>query len=122
MAEILIVEDDPAQQLLYTRMLKKYHFDLLTVPSAEDAFDVINEQFPNLILMDVGLPGINGIEAIRILKNDVRSAHIPIIVITAGTNTHMQLSAKEAGTDGFLTKPFDIPDLVEEINRLLPVQ
>lgn len=122
MTEILIVEDDPAQQLLFKRMLQRYRFDLVTVPSAEDAFDCINEQLPNLILMDVGLPGIDGIEAIRILKSDVNVAHIPIIVITAGTNTHLRLSAIEAGTDGYMTKPFDIPDLVEEINRLLPVQ
>ena len=122
MAEILIVEDDPAQLLLFTRMLGKYDFDLVTATSAEDAFDIINEQFPHLILMDVGLPGIDGIEAIRLLKSDVHLAHIPIIVITAGTTIHLRLQAEEAGTDGFHTKPLDIPHLVDEINRLLPVQ
>jgi two-component system cell cycle response regulator DivK len=117
---ILIVEDDPASMLLATATLEADGFDVLGAGSAEEARKTITRRRPSLILMDLGLPGMDGLDFTRELKSSSKTAAIPIVVLTANSMPLYERSARAAGCQGFIAKPVSPPTLVTEVRSLLP--
>jgi two-component system cell cycle response regulator DivK len=121
MSTILLVEDDLANRTLVEDM---FEFDdigaeLQCATSAEEAMALAPDLQPILILMDVRLPGIDGLEATRLLKNDPRTGHIAIWAVTAYAMTEDREKALAAGCDGYITKPFDAMALKERLRQFL---
>jgi two-component system, cell cycle response regulator DivK len=104
---ILIVEDNEANMELATDLLEVAGFEVLQAPTAEIGIGLARSQQPDLIVMDIGLPGMDGLEATKILREDPTTESIPIIAATS----HAMIGDRErgllAGFDGYLTKPID---------------
>jgi CheY-like chemotaxis protein len=116
---ILIVDDNPTNLKLVAYLVRSKGYEVVTAPDAEAALASIRAQPPVLILMDVQLPGIDGLELTRRLKADPATAGILIVAVTAYAMKGDQDKALAAGCDGYVTKPIDTRALPETIANLL---
>lgn len=119
-ARILIVEDEPFIVETLRFALENAGYECLVAENGEDAIGLAREGNPGLILLDIMLPKLNGFQVCRLLKFDERYRHIPIIVLSARAQARDRLIGKEIGADEYVTKPFDLPALLEMIARYLP--
>lgn len=119
MAKILIIEDTENNRVLLTRRLKPKGHEVLTAEDAELGLPLASAERPDLILMDVGLPGLDGWSATRQLKADPATQAIPVIALTAHAMQGDRDKAQEAGCDDYETKPIDFNRLFEKIDRLV---
>lgn len=119
MPTILIVEDNEASRDALTRRLERRGYRILVAVDGHIAVSLAQSERPDLILMDLGLPGIDGWEATRQLKNESATRHIPIIVLSAHAMTNDRELALAAGGDEFDTKPVRFQQLLEKIDLLL---
>ena len=119
MATILVVEDNEASRDALARRLQRRGYDVVLAVDGQQAVSVAQSAKPDLILMDLGLPIIDGWEATRQLKADVSTQHIPIIVLSAHAMTNDRDLAIAAGADDFATKPVLFQQLLRKIESLL---
>ena len=120
MAKLLIIEDTENNRVLLTRRLKPLGHEILTAEDAESGIELAKSDRPDLILMDVGLPGMDGWEATKVLKAAEDTKSMPVIALTAHAMQGDQERSIQAGCDEYETKPIDFARLIEKINRLLP--
>jgi two-component system, cell cycle response regulator DivK len=116
---VLIVEDHSELRQLYAQELILSGFDVIEAGNGADAITHTAEQFPDVVLMDLSLPILDGWEATRRLKIDSRTAHIPIVALTAHDGSGELQRATRAGCDWFVPKPCEPQDLIEEVRRVL---
>jgi CheY-like chemotaxis protein len=116
---ILIVDDNPANLKLARVMLAAEGYEVRGAIDAEEALVVLSSFRPRLILMDLQLPGMDGLTLTRRLKADAATAHIPILALTAYAMKGDEEKALEAGCDGYITKPIDTRGLPRTIATLL---
>ncbi len=119
MARVLIIEDHPANMKLATFLLKNAGHEVLTAVDAETGLTLARAEQPDLILMDIQLPGMDGLAATTILKKDPGTAAIPIIALTAMAMTGDREKTLDAGCDAYIIKPLRYKDLYDAIVRLL---
>ena len=119
MAVILVVEDNPLNLELVTDLLEAQGHDVRPAGTAEDGVRLAKEIMPDLILMDVRLPGMDGHTAARLLKGDAVTSGIPTVALTAQAMKGDMAVAIAAGFDGYIPKPIDIHVFSREIGRLL---
>jgi len=119
MAKILIIEDTENNRILLTRRLKPRGYDIITAEDAEKGLLLVESERPELVLMDVGLPGMNGWDATRELKSNPATKHVPVIALTAHAMDGDREKAMAAGCDEYEIKPIDFNRLFEKIDRLL---
>lgn len=119
MNRILLVEDNEMNRDAISRLLERRGFTLLTAEDGLQGVKVCEETLPDLVLMDLGLPGIDGFEATRRIKAGPSTRGIPVVALTARALTSDREAALEAGCDDYDTKPVDLPRLVGKIRRLL---
>ena len=117
--EILIVEDNEDNSLLAAKILQYYGFKTTIAEGGNEALDFCKEKQPDLILMDLSLPDIDGIEVSRILRKKPHLQQVPIIALTAHTLQGIQETAQEAGLNDFLAKPFLPHDLINLVQKYL---
>lgn len=120
MPMILVVEDNEPSRDVLSRRLERAGYRVLLAVDGRQAVSVTRASKPDLILMDLGLPGIDGFEATRQLKSDAATRHIPIIVLSAHAMTNDRDMALTAGGDDFDTKPVRFQQLLGKIESLLP--
>jgi len=119
---VLVVEDYQDAREMYTAYLQFSGFDVAEAGNGLEAVEKAQELLPDIVLMDLALPRMDGWEATRRLKSDARTRHIPIVALTGHALAGHAEGAREAGCDAFVTKPC-LPDaLVAEIKRLLDAQ
>ena len=116
---ILVVEDDPSSLMLATTALEAGGFAVDGAGSAEQAREVIAKRKPALILMDIGLPGMDGLDFTRELRSKARTADIPIVALTANNMPLHERAAMVAGCQGFIAKPVSPAVLTEEVRAYL---
>jgi two-component system, cell cycle response regulator DivK len=117
--QIMIVEDHPVNLKLARDLLEMDGFDVCSCPDAESAQDALKTIQPDMILMDVALPGMDGLELTRILKADVKTKDIKIVALTAFAMKTDKDRVMEAGCDGYITKPINTRKFTEQILELL---
>ena len=116
---MLVVDDNPVNLKLLRVLLTSEGLAVRTAGHAEQALEAIRASPPRLILMDVQLPGISGLEATQRLKADPATANIPIIALTAQALSGDREKGLEAGCDEYETKPIDLPRLLGKMRALL---
>lgn len=121
MAKILLVEDNEANRDMLSRRLARQGFDVSIAVDGGEGVASARQNLPDLILMDMSLPVMNGWEATRALKGDPTTAHIPVIALTAHAMAGDREQALSAGCDDYDTKPVELPRLLDKIKGLLPV-
>ena len=116
---ILVVDDSPDIALISARMLTSRGFAAITSNDGAEALVLVTRQRPSLILLDVMMPGMSGLDVLRALKADPHTATIPVIMVTAKTTDDDVLSGYQQGADYYITKPFTADELVYGVNLVL---
>ncbi len=119
MARILLVEDNEMNRDMLSRRLTRKGFDVLVAEDGQKGIDMTRNEHPDLVLMDMSLPVVDGWEATRRLKASEETKHIPIIALTAHAMAGDREKTLEAGCDDYDTKPIELPRLLGKINALL---
>lgn len=119
MPKILIVEDNDMNLDMLSRRLMRKGFDIVSARDGKAGVDTAKSEKPDLILMDMSLPIMDGWDATRTLKAQESTADIPVIALTAHAMDSDRTKALEAGCDDFYTKPIELPGLLEKIAKLL---
>ena len=121
-ATILYVEDDPNNRMLVRRILMAEGFGVMEARNANDALEVVKSQQPDLILMDINMPDIDGYTLTSRLKALPSLSHTPIIALTANVMKGDRERSLAAGCDGYIQKPIDVDSLPDQINRFLALK
>lgn len=116
---ILVVEDNERNRRLLKDLLEFGGYAVTGAETAERGLELARQSPPSLILMDISLPGMDGLEATRTLKSDDRTRTIPVVALTAHATAHDEALARAAGCDEFVTKPIDAIGFAEYIGRLI---
>ncbi len=119
MTKILLVEDNEMNRDMLSRRLTRNGFEIVMAVNGQEGLDLASSENPDLILLDMSLPVVDGWEAARRLKADAATAKIPVIALTAHAMVQDKEKALAAGCDDFDTKPVELPRLLEKINSLL---
>ena len=122
MPKILLVEDNELNRDMLSRRLKRRDYDVEMAVDGQEGIDLTKSLMPDLILMDMSLPVIDGWTATGILKSDSTTSHIPIIALTAHAMEGERQKCLEAGCDDFDTKPIEFKRLLEKINYWLEIR
>lgn len=116
-AVVLVAEDNEKNMKLFRDVLEAKHYQTLEAGTGVRAVELAHEHVPDLIVMDVQLPGIEGIEALRRLRGDERTAAIPVLAVTAQAMQGDRERFLDAGFDGYMSKPIDVVEFVSIVQR-----
>lgn len=119
MARILVVEDNEVNLRLVRFVLENAGHHVSHAATGDDGVRMTREEKPDLVLIDIQLPGMDGLAATRLIKSDPGTAAIPVIALTAHAMKGDQERMRDAGCDGYLAKPFHYPDLLKAIDDAL---
>ena len=121
-AQILVVDDIPANIKLLEAKLNSEYYEVISAADGMTAYDMAKQHKPDLILLDVMMPGIDGFETCRKLKDDVEVSHIPVVMVTALSDISDRVNGLEAGADDFITKPINDTALFARVRSLVRIK
>lgn len=113
--KILIVDDNPDQVTILKSLLERQGFKVMTAASGEEAVELSRETLPDIILMDINMPGLRGDMAALRIRGNVQTKHIPIIMLTGVDDVQEKILASQTGAVDYLTKPYNPKELAEKI-------
>jgi len=119
MSLVLIVEDNEKNMKLARDILQAKGYQTVEAETGEEGVKLAKERKPDLVLMDIQLPGINGIEAFRQLRAEAATAKIPVVALTASVTPTDRSQITAAGFDAFISKPISLKEFVETVKRLI---
>ena len=119
MSTVLIVEDNEKNMKLARDVLQAKGYQTLEAVTGEEGVRLAKEKLPDLVLMDIQLPGINGIDAFKQLRADARTARIPVVALTASVTPTDRSAISAAGFDAFVSKPINLKEFVDTVKRLV---
>jgi twitching motility two-component system response regulator PilH len=119
MKKILLVEDSPTQAYFTTKVLERNGYEVIVARNGEEGIDFAREQLPDLVIMDVVMPGANGFQATRRLSGDHNTRHIPIVMLSSKDQMADKVWALRQGAMSYLTKPVNEQELVKTVDHLL---
>ena len=119
MSLVLIIEDNDRNLELVRDILQAKGYRTLEAGTAEDGLEIARRQAPDLILMDIQLPGMSGIEALKVLRDDPGTAAVPVVAITASVMKSDRDQIMRAGFDGFVEKPITVRSFLEAVESAL---
>ena len=119
MARVLIVDDSPTETHRMTKILDKHGYEVITADSGEDGVAKAKETLPDVVLMDIVMPGLNGFQATRQLSKNASTSHIPVIIVTTKDQETDRLWGQRQGAKGYLTKPIEDSALLDTIYAVL---
>src|SRR5437764_3369291 len=116
--KILVIEDEPASRKLATLVLASAGHTVVDTDSAEHAIQTVTDAQPQIILLDLALPGMDGFAFARVLKQDAKTRHIPIVAVTSFPERFSREEAFKAGCDAYIVKPIDTRKLTVQIEAV----
>jgi len=116
---ILVVEDDVSLRTILRIQLERAGYDVRAAQDGEEALRMVAEDMPDLILLDVMMPGMNGYEVCHALKSDVTTANIPVIMLTARSEQEDRIRGLSGGANDYLTKPYEVEELLVRVRNIL---
>jgi DNA-binding response OmpR family regulator len=117
--KILVVDDEPDVASLLTLLLKAQGYEVISAGDGQEALEKARKEKPDLILLDIMLPKMDGYRVARVLKFDENYSHIPIIMLTAKIQEKDRKTGLEMGADDYVTKPFDTVAILEKVKGFL---
>lgn len=118
-ARILIVDDDPHNRQLLEVMLAPEGYQIVTAATGEDALAIVAQQPPDLILLDVMMPGMDGYQVVARIKSNLATQHIRVLMLSALSDRNSRMHGLSAGAEDFLTKPVNRAELCDRVRNLL---
>jgi DNA-binding response OmpR family regulator len=115
---VLVTDDEPITRMLVKLLLEREHFEVLEATNGRDAVDIATREGPDLLLIDLNMPQMDGYEAIGNLRKDLAMATLPIIVLTAEDGPGVEHRVLELGADDYIVKPFDPDILLSRVNAV----
>ena len=122
MARILIVDDSPTETFRFREILNKHGFEVLEASNGADGVTMAQAELPDLVLMDVVMPGVNGFQATRQIARNEATKHIPIVIVSTKDQATDLVWGKRQGAIDYLTKPVDEQQLIDVIQQHLVVK
>ncbi|MGC1508547.1 response regulator [Ketobacter sp. MCCC 1A13808] len=119
MPRVLIVDDSPTETYKFKETLEKHGFEIITADNGADGVAVARQEQPDVVLMDVVMPGLNGFQATRQLSKGDDTKHIPVIIVTTKDQETDKVWGRRQGATDYLTKPVDEKVLIDTINRAM---
>ena len=119
MSLVLIVEDNEKNMKLVRDILRAKGYETMEAGTAEEGIKLAQERIPDLVLMDIQLPGMNGMEALKVLRANSATAHIPVVAITASVMQQDRQQIMDTGFDGFIEKPIDLRAFLATVQAAL---
>ena len=119
MKTILIVEDNEKNMKLVRDILRHHKYETLEAANGLDGVRIASGSRPDLVLMDIQLPGMNGIDALKVLRADAATARIPVIAVTASVMQQDRNLITEAGFDGYIGKPINLKEFVDTVRAMV---
>jgi twitching motility two-component system response regulator PilH len=116
---VLVIDDSPTVVALLKRMLEQNHYSVLVAYDGETGLDIARREVPDLIFLDIVLPGIDGFNALRTLRRDPLTKDVPIIMMSGNAQATEQFYVQRIGADDFMKKPFSRPEVFSRIEHLL---
>jgi len=116
---VLVAEDDAANRALLSRLLERAGYRCIAVADGRDAIRAATDENPELVLLDIGLPGLNGLDVCRHLRADPRTVALPIILVTGQSSSRDVVAGLDAGADDFVRKPYDEAELMARVRSVL---
>ena len=120
MSRVLIVDDSPSQLVGMKRTVEKLGHEVITAEDGAAGVEVAKRELPDLILMDVVMPNLNGFQATRTISKDPKTSHIPIVLVTTKDQDTDRVWGMRQGAKAYVTKPIDEAELTRTINEYLP--
>ena len=114
---ILIVDDEPDILRVVIFRLKKSGYEVISAENGVSGLEMARKELPDFILLDIRLPGMDGFEVCRKLKDDPSTANIPVVFLSASSAEDLSLKAKEYNAEGFMRKPFEPDELIKTVNQ-----
>jgi len=118
-SKVLIVDDSPTETYKMETVLKKNGYAVVKAENGEEGVELAKKELPNLVLMDVVMPGLNGFQATRLLTKAKETSHIPVIIVTTKDQPTDKLWGKRQGARGYLVKPVDDNQLIDTIRQVM---
>ncbi len=118
---VMVVDDSITVRKVTTRLLERYGFDVMTAKDGVDAMSLLQDRIPDVMLLDIEMPRMDGFELARHVRNDERLRHIPITIITSRTGDKHRERAMQIGVNHYLGKPFQEHELLKTIHRLIGI-
>ena len=119
MARILIVDDSPTETFRFREILTKHGYEVLEATNGADGVTMAQAELPDLVLMDVVMPGMNGFQATRQISKGKDTQHIPVVIVSTKDQSTYIVWGKRQGACDYLTKPIDEQQLIDVIKQLL---
>ncbi len=119
MSLILIVEDNEKNMKLVRDILQAKGYETMEAVNAEDGIKLALERVPDLVLMDIQLPGMNGMEALKVLRSKEATAKVPVVAITASVMTQDRQQIMDTGFDGFIEKPINLREFLATVQAAI---
>ncbi len=118
-SKIIVIDDDPVIQKLIALTLRREGYEVVTASNGSEGLRKVQETNPNLVVLDISMPGLDGYQVCQYLRGDPATVNLPIIMVTAMTRPADQRHGFESGADDYLPKPFALADLVTRVQSLL---
>jgi twitching motility two-component system response regulator PilH len=122
MARILVVDDSPTDVHQFVNFLSRHGHEVMTAATGDDAISMAAQELPDVILMDVVMPGMNGFQATRQITRAKETQHIPVIIVSTKTQDADRVWGERQGACAYLTKPIDERTLIGTVNSVLSTQ
>ncbi|MCB4756468.1 MAG: response regulator transcription factor [Elusimicrobia bacterium] len=118
-SKVLVIDDDESILMLFDTILPKEGFSIVSTPRGGTGITMAHDEKPDIIILDLGLPDIPGLEVCRVIRQDPAIRHIPILMLTAQNNVQDKVKGLELGADDYLPKPFEPKELIARIRAIL---
>lgn len=119
MVRVLVVDDSPTETFKISSVLNKHGYDVLTAESGEQGVSIAKKELPDVVLMDIVMPGLNGFQATRQLSKDSSTSKIPVVIVTTKDQQTDRVWGQRQGAKAYLTKPVDEKLLLKTIKEMV---
>lgn len=119
MVRVLVVDDSPTETFKISSVLNKHGYDVLTADSGEQGVSIAKKELPDVVLMDIVMPGLNGFQATRQLSKDASTSKIPVVIVTTKDQQTDRVWGQRQGAKAYLTKPVDEKLLLKTIKETI---